>query len=67
MLFDLDDAWALAMSQPLTWESDLKSWITEWRDRIRVEGMKPRQRVPHLGESNSLVWIGTSLKPNAML
>lgn len=62
-----DEAWALAMSQPLTWESDLKSWIAEWRDRVRVEGMKPRQRVPHLGESNTLVWIGLSSKPNAML
>ena len=24
-----DDIWALAMSQPMTWESDLKTWIAE--------------------------------------
>lgn len=55
-----DEVWALAMSQPMTWESDLKVWIIEWRESIRVDGMKPRQRVPRLGESNSLVWIATS-------
>lgn len=62
-----DDAWALAMSQPMTWESDLKTWIIEWRDRVRIEGMKPRQRVPRLGESNNLVWTGTPSDPSAML
>jgi three-Cys-motif partner protein len=51
-----DDVWALAMSKPLTWESDLKEWIGDWSPSVHVEGMKPRQRVPHLGESNYLVW-----------
>ena len=25
-----DDAWILALPQPLTWESDLKEWIEAW-------------------------------------
>lgn len=53
-----DDAWALALSQPMAWESDLKEWIQEWQveGKIELAGFKPRQRVPHLGEGNYLVW-----------
>jgi hypothetical protein len=51
-----DDVWKLAMSQPLTWDRDLKQWIVEWTGTVRVDGLKPRQRVPRLGESNYLVW-----------
>lgn len=54
-----DEAWALAMSQPMTWESDLKAWIVEWGSSIRIEGMKPRQRVPQRGKANSIVWRAT--------
>lgn len=53
-----DDAWELAVSEPLSWESDLKQWIEDWKaeGRLSVEGTKPRQRVPHRGEANYLVW-----------
>lgn len=53
-----DDAWALALSEPLSWESDLKQWIDGWKveGRLSVEGMQPRQRVPHRNERNYLVW-----------
>lgn len=53
-----DEAWALAVSEPLSWESDLKQWIEEWKaeGRLSVEGTKPRQRVPHRDERNYLVW-----------
>jgi len=53
-----DDAWALALSQPMAWESDLKEWIKEWQKQghLTVEGMRPRQRVPHRGEENLLIW-----------
>src|SRR6185295_9027604 len=53
-----DDAWALAVSEPLSWESDLKQWIEDWKaeGRLFVEGMKARQRVPHRDEANYLVW-----------
>jgi three-Cys-motif partner protein len=53
-----DDAWGLAMSEPMLWESDLKLWIEEWKEagRLEIAGMQPRQRVPHRGEDNYLVW-----------
>lgn len=53
-----DDAWILALSQPLVWESDLKEWIAEWKEegRLEVAGMQPRQKVPHRNESNYLIW-----------
>jgi len=53
-----DDAWALALSEPLSWESDLKGWIEEWKHAGRLEmvGMQPRRRVPRRGEENFLVW-----------
>ncbi len=54
-----DGAWVAALSFPLVWESDLKSWITAWEKsgQLRVEGKKPRQRVPRRQEKNFLVWI----------
>jgi three-Cys-motif partner protein len=53
-----DDAWTLALSEPMTWESDLKDWVEEWAQegRLDIVGMKPRQRVPHRSEHNYLVW-----------
>jgi hypothetical protein len=53
-----DDAWTLALSKPMSWESDLKQWIDEWKSEghLDVVGMRPRQRVPHRGEENYLIW-----------
>lgn len=53
-----DEGWTLALSQPMAWESDFKEWIEEWKEegRLDVVGMKPRQRVPHRGEQNYLIW-----------
>jgi hypothetical protein len=53
-----DDVWTLALSEPMSWESDLKQWIEEWKGegRLEVTGMKPRQRVPHRGDQNYLNW-----------
>jgi hypothetical protein len=50
--------WDVAMSQPLTWESDLKAWLKEWGadGRISHEGWKPNQRVPQLDAKNFVVW-----------
>lgn len=55
-----DDVWVRAVSLPMCWESDLKSWIEEWRDagELAITGMQQRQRVPHRGEGNYLVWTG---------
>lgn len=53
-----DDAWTLALLQPMAWESDLKQWIEEWKHEgcLDVTGMQPRQRVPHRNEQNYLIW-----------
>ncbi len=53
-----DDAWMLALSVPLSWESDLKHWIEAWKaeGRLKIVGMQPRQRVPRRSEENYLVW-----------
>lgn len=55
-----DEAWELVLSQPLTWEIDLKEWLRGWRDeeRLVIEGMEPKQRVPKLDASNKLIWRG---------
>ncbi|MBO0858960.1 MAG: three-Cys-motif partner protein TcmP [Chloracidobacterium sp.] len=54
-----DDAWATALREQLVWTSDLKDWIDDWKKEgcLIIEGMKSKQRVPKLGEGNSLVWI----------
>jgi three-Cys-motif partner protein len=52
-----EDVLDLALSYPLVWESDLKSWISNWKgEGLQIEGLKPRQRVPKLGANNILVW-----------
>ena len=53
-----DDAWTLALSKPVVWESDLKQWIEDWKQagHLEVAGMKPRQRMPHRNEQNYLIW-----------
>lgn len=53
-----DDAWTLALSEPMSWESDLKDWIDEWKQsgRLEIVGIRPRQRVPHRNEGNYLLW-----------
>ncbi len=53
-----DEIWLLALSFPLVWERDLKAWIADWLEHgsLHIEGMKPRQRVPHREEANFLEW-----------
>jgi three-Cys-motif partner protein len=53
-----DDVWAAVLSEPLTWESDLKGWIQQWQSGgvLHIEGMTGKQRVPHIGKQNFLIW-----------
>ena len=53
-----DDLWDLALSQPMTWERDIKDWIRQWIEsgRLEPEGWRPKQRVPHRDKGNLLVW-----------
>ena len=61
-----DEAWASAMTFPLTWESDLKDWIRDWEHAGRLEatGLKEKQRVPQLGEDIRLVWKSSRTSPS---
>jgi hypothetical protein len=52
-----DELWEAAVTFPLVWESDLKEWLREWKDRVRIEGMKPRQQSPRRGAGNRVVWL----------
>jgi hypothetical protein len=55
-----DETWSLAMTFPLTWESDLKGWLTDWKTTGRVEltGMKENQRIPQQGQNIQIKWKG---------
>jgi three-Cys-motif partner protein len=56
-----EQAWDAALAFPLVWDCDVKEWIKDWQAQgaIAIEGMKPRQRVPKLDESNVLRWRTT--------
>jgi three-Cys-motif partner protein len=56
-----DESWELAMSFPLTWESDLKRWLKSWAqqtsgERLEFSGMVQGQLVPKYGAGNHLIW-----------
>ena len=55
-----DDAWALALKFPLSWEVDLKQWIREWKQKgyLEITGMRANQHVPQRGQNILLVWAG---------
>lgn len=54
-----DEAWALALTLPLVWESDLKRLIQDWKKngKLRVDGLGSRQQVPQRGRGHVLVRI----------
>lgn len=53
-----DEAWDVALSEPLVWESDLRDWIKQWKQggQVRIEGLKPREYTPKLNKHHMLVW-----------
>jgi len=53
-----DDLWSETTALSLTWESDLKSWLREWRKEgpLEFQRMKTNQRVPKLGIGNVVAW-----------
>lgn len=52
-----DDLEAIALSMPMTWESDLKQWLHDWKAEglIRYEGLAPRARVPQHNRNHVIV------------
>jgi three-Cys-motif partner protein len=57
-----DKVWALALREPLVWESDLKDWIKEWDKDLTVEGLIGGKKVPKFGENHWLLWHGRKLE-----
>ncbi|MBV9070733.1 MAG: hypothetical protein JO093_24070 [Acidobacteria bacterium] len=53
-----DVVWKAAISFPLVWESDLKTWIKQWESKgtLRVDGLVGRRRVPQVGQNHILLW-----------
>ena len=60
-----DELWIAALSFPLVWEADLKTWISAWASsgQLTVQGMKPRQRVPRRGDQDMLTWNDAKGEP----
>lgn len=52
-----DDLEAIALNMPMTWESDLKRWLHDWKadGAIRYEGLAPRARVPQRNSNHVIV------------
>lgn len=55
-----DEVWITALSYPLVWDSDVKTWIAKWRKtgKVAITGMKPREQVPKREAGHQLVWRG---------
>lgn len=54
---------ARALREPLVSEADVKAWLRTNGDRIRVLGLKARERVPKIGERHSLAWVRATNGP----
>ncbi len=50
-----DDAWNSWLRYPMVWESDLKDWIKQESQRIELEGLSARQKVPQRGQKHFLL------------
>lgn len=62
---DYEAALMIALLHPLVWESDLKEWLTAWRaeNKMRIDGLKGKERGPMSGRSHRLVWLEGVDKP----
>jgi three-Cys-motif partner protein len=54
-----DDLEEIALAMPMTWTSDLKEWLQEWRGqgRVRLEGLAAKARVPQRDQNHRVVWL----------
>lgn len=64
--YSYDMLYSMSLVVPLTFESDLKRWITEWRKSglVQIEGLQERAKVPKLGERHFLIWTGPKTDPS---
>jgi three-Cys-motif partner protein len=53
---EYDHLWIVALSYPMVWESDLREWLREWRDKGFVDwnGLAPRGRELIHGKGHSV-------------
>jgi hypothetical protein len=49
---------AAALSQPFTWESDLKEWLRTWAKagKVTFSGLQPTERTPKLRKGHLVRW-----------
>ncbi|HEX3600715.1 MAG TPA: three-Cys-motif partner protein TcmP, partial [Lacipirellulaceae bacterium] len=59
-----DRLWLCALSYPMVWESDLRSWLKEWRDQGLIEwhGLAPRGRELMRGKDHSVALTADKLE-----
>ena len=52
-----DEALTSLLEIPLVWDNDVKAIVKGERDagRLKIEGLKPKERVPKLGKGHVLV------------
>jgi hypothetical protein len=55
-----DQAWEVALLEPLVWESDLREWILDWQkvSALELAGLKKKERVPKRNAGHELIWRG---------
>jgi three-Cys-motif partner protein len=53
-----DDLWTAAMQYSTVLEADLRDWFDEWSkdNLIEITNMSARQRFPHAGRNQSVIW-----------
>jgi len=54
-----DIAWRAALTFPLVWETDLKTWIAGWQKdcAVVVNGLDAKERVPKLDRNHTLRFV----------
>jgi three-Cys-motif partner protein len=53
-----DDAWAIAMQHSAVMDSDLREWLTEWKDNglLEITDQRPGQKLARKGQRQYLKW-----------
>lgn len=62
-----DELEEVALTMPLTWQSDLKAWLKDWKNQglLRIEGLAPRASVPQRDRHHFIVWL--AMQPHGTL
>ena len=54
------DSILIFLERPMIYESDIKTWLSEWRKAglIKIEGLGLRERVPRIKKNHCIIWTG---------